>query len=61
MKYECILDFPPTNSKVGDIINIDKTDKGYLIDNAGLMDSETTYKHFKKKKIPGFRYATSII
>lgn len=57
MKYECILDFPPTGTKVGDIINIEKTDKGYIIDDAGVMDADVTYKHFKKRKIPGFQYA----
>jgi len=57
MKYECILDFPPTGSKVGDIINIEKTNDGYIIDGVGVMDSGTTYKHFKKRKIPGFNHA----
>ncbi len=57
MKYECIMDFPPTGSVVGDVINIDKNDKGYVIDDAGIIDSDTTYKHFKKRKIPGFQYA----
>ena len=57
MKYECIKDFDPTGSKVGDIINIEKTNEGYIIDDAGAMDAATTYEFFKKYKIPGFKYA----
>jgi len=57
MKYECIKEFPGLSCIPGDIIDIQKNDKGYLIDGACLTDSETTYKHFKKKKIPGYNHA----
>lgn len=57
MKYSCIKDFDPTGSKVGDTIDIVKTNEGYVIDECSTLTSETTYEFFKKFKIPGFKYA----
>jgi len=46
------------NINVGDIVNIEKTDKGYDIeDGVAVLDANITYEHFKKRKIPGFKYA----
>ena len=58
MKYECIKDFPPMSLKVGDIVDINKTDEGYDIeDGVAILDADVTYEHFKKRKIPGYKYA----
>lgn len=57
MKYECIKDFDSTGSKVGDTIDIVKTNEGYVIDECATLNSATTYEFFKKFKIPGFKYA----
>lgn len=58
MKYECIKEFPPTGSVTGDFIDIVKQPNGeYLIDDVGLMDAETVYTHFKKYRLPGFKYS----
>jgi len=57
MKYECIMDFALTDNKVGDIVNIEKTNAGYLVNDIEILDSESTYKYFKKRKIPGFNHA----
>ena len=57
MKYSCIKDFDPTGSKVGDTIDIVKTNEGYVIDECATLTAATTYEFFKKYKIPGFKYA----
>lgn len=58
MQYECIEEFPGLGCNVGDVVEIIKRDNGqYLIDDACLTDSETTYKHFKKKKLDGWKYS----
>ena len=59
MKYECIEDFEQFGCKVGDVIQINKNHQGYIAEGFEdtPLDSDTTYKHFKKKKIPGFKYA----
>ena len=58
MKYECIKFFPPMMIEVGDIVDIVKTDKGYNIENGvALLDAKVTYEHFRKKTVPGFKYA----
>lgn len=59
MKYECILDYKPFSCKVGSVIEVEKTDKGYIFKGFEdvPLDSDTTYKYFKKRKISGYKYA----
>lgn len=59
MKYECIKDYDDFNCKVGDVVQINKNQKGYIVDGFedNPLDTEITYNHFKKKRLEGWKFS----